>query len=304
MGTPEFAVASLDKLSVAGHSILAVVTSPDRPAGRGQTNSQSEVKKYAVAKQLPVLQPEILNDPEFIKELKSLGADLAVVVAFRKLPESVWSIFPRGTINLHASLLPDYRGPAPIPWVIINGETETGLTTFFINRNIDTGNILLQEKVAIPSTWDAGMLHDEMMIRGAGLVLRTANGIESGLLKAIPQDHTGFIHHAPKIFPELCRINWSTQPASIHNHVRGLSPYPAAWTMLNGKKVKILKTEIDEFRMEGVLPGTIQSDGRSGIRVAASNGSILVLELQMEGKKRMAAKEFLAGFRDPLINFA
>src|SRR5882757_1615046 len=242
MGTPEFAVASLNALIEAGCDIVGVVTAPDKPAGRGQVVSESAVKQYAVVNGLRVLQPEKLKNEEFLNDLYALQADLQVVVAFRMLPEAVWNMPPKGTINLHASLLPQYRGAAPINWVLINGEKETGVTTFFLKHDIDTGNILFTEKITLTGHETAGELHDRLMDKGAGLLVKTVKGVESGRYNEHPQSalHDGVeLKHAPKIFKEDCLVDWLQPAESIYNKIRGLSPYPTAYTMLNDKILKV-----------------------------------------------------------------
>ncbi len=255
MGTPEFAVPSLNKLYEAGYDIAGVITAPDKPAGRGMKLSESAVKKYALEKNLKILQPAKLKDPGFIKELEALKADVQVVVAFRMLPEAVWNMPPLGTINLHGSLLPQYRGAAPINWAIINGEKETGVTTFKLKHEIDTGDILLQQKIKIEEDETAGSLHDKMMDVGADLLLQTINQLEQGTIKEVPQNSPFTIDHsppplAPKIFTEMCEINWNKNVKDIYNFIRGLSPYPAAFTYLNGKKLKIFSAgkEVERHR--------------------------------------------------------
>jgi methionyl-tRNA formyltransferase len=297
MGTPEFAVASLDKLVSAGCNIVGVVTAPDKPAGRGMQLQQSSVKKYAEEKGLQILQPEKLKDPGFIQALQSLKADLQIVVAFRMLPEVVWNMPPMGTVNVHGSLLPQYRGAAPINWAIINGEKYTGVTTFKLKHEIDTGDILLSTKINIGENETAGELHDEMKEAGATLLLKTIEGIAGGSLKETSQDvlSTGALHHAPKIFTETCRISWDMPVAAVHNLVRGLSPYPAAFSFLNNKKIKIFAAEkID--KLPAISPGEFETDQKTFLRFACEDGFISVLELQLEGKKRMGIQEFLRGF--------
>lgn len=303
MGTPDFAVASLDILVKNGFEIAGVVTMPDKPAGRGQQLQHSAVKQYAAAHNLKVLQPINLKDENFLKELKSLGADLQIVVAFRMLPEVVWNMPPLGTYNLHASLLPHYRGAAPINWAIINGELETGITTFKLQHEIDTGSILLQEKVSIGPDMTAGELHDLLMQEGAELLLRSVKEIQKGnvalkeqnvLLKSGQQ-----AKHAPKIFKDDCRVNWSGTGAVIHNFIRGLSPYPAAWTVLemNGKKIsfKIYRGVFEKSKHEHRV-GTVFCDDKTTLKVSCADGFYHITELQMEGKKRMLTGEFLRGF--------
>jgi methionyl-tRNA formyltransferase len=303
MGTPQFAVASLDKLYEAGYDIAAVVTAPDKPAGRGMQLTESAVKKYALEKNLKILQPEKLKDPVFIEELKSLKADVQVVVAFRMLPEIVWNMPPMGTINLHASLLPQYRGAAPINWAIINGEKQTGVTTFKLKHEIDTGNILLQEKIDISEKETAGSLHDKMMETGAELLLKTLDKLENGKLEEIAQHSTFFqhstlatLHHAPKIFTDTCEINWNKNTDEIYNLIRGLSPYPAAFTFLREKKLKIFSAE-KEINAELNEPGKIITDQKSFLKFSTNDGYISLKEIQLEGKKKMKIEDFLRGWR-------
>ncbi|MGN6803718.1 MAG: methionyl-tRNA formyltransferase [Ginsengibacter sp.] len=315
MGTPEFAVASLNKLYESGYNIVGVVTAPDKPAGRGMKLSESAVKKYAAEKGLKILQPVKLKDPAFLDELRSLKANVQVVVAFRMLPEVVWNMPPMGTINLHASLLPQYRGAAPINWAIINGEKETGVTTFKLQQEIDTGNILLQEKIPIAHDETAGSLHDKLMVTGADLLLKTIRELQNGTLKEIPQhspltiDHSPLtIHHspftiapsplhsAPKIFPADCEINWNQSSDTIYNFIRGLSPYPAAFTYLKGKKLKIFSAEKEPGNDKN-KPGAILTDYKSYLKFATSDGYIQLREIQLEGKKRMKIEDFLRGWR-------
>jgi methionyl-tRNA formyltransferase len=269
MGTPDFAVASLDALVKAGYHIVGVVTAPDKPAGRGMKMSESAVKKYAVQHQLPVLQPEKLKNPEFLENLKMLKADLQVVVAFRMLPEVVWNMPAMGTINVHGSLLPQYRGAAPINWAVINGERETGVTTFKLQHEIDTGNILLQDRMPIGEDETAGEVHDRMMMLGAQLLVRTIEGLEKGLLTETPQtqllqanDSSAIIKHAPKIFTETCLVDFSKTTAEVHNQIRGLSPFPGAITHLGGKMLKIYRSK-KENAMHSLQPGHFETDGKS-----------------------------------------
>ena len=301
MGTPQFAAHSLNKLYEAGYEIAAVVTAPDKPAGRGMQLTQSAVKRYAIEKNLKVLQPEKLKDPVFIGELKSLKADVQVVVAFRMLPEIVWNMPPMGTINLHGSLLPQYRGAAPINWAIINGEKETGVTTFKLKHEIDTGNILLQKKIDIDENETAGSLHDKMMDIGAELLLVTINKLSEGKPGEVVQPSAvtsnEVLQHAPKLFTETCEIKWDKNVNEIYNLIRGLSPYPAAFTFLNGKKLKIFKAE-KEFNNEVTIPGKIETDRKSFLNFFASDGFISLKEIQLEGKKKMLIEDFLRGWRD------
>lgn len=299
MGTPEFAVASLDALLNAGINIVAVVTAPDKPAGRGMQVQQSAVKKYAVEKRLTIFQPEKLKDPAFIHQLRELKADLQVVVAFRMLPEIVWNMPSLGTINLHGSLLPQYRGAAPINWAVINGERETGVTTFKLKHEIDTGNILLQDRFTIGPDETAGEVHDRMKLIGASLLVQTVHGLEQGILKEKTQDeliNTSEIRHAPKIFTETCKINWNNTATQVHNLIRGLSPYPGALTTLDGKVLKIYNSK-KESRIAAGTPGTMQTDGKTYLRFSCSDGYIYVLNMQLEGKKRMTVEDFLRGYR-------
>lgn len=302
MGTPEFAVASLDILVQHGYEIAAVITVPDKPAGRGQQLQQSAVKTYALEKGLKVLQPEKLKDEQFLQELRELRADLQIVVAFRMLPEVVWNMPPLGTYNLHGSLLPKYRGAAPINWAIINGETESGVTSFKLKHEIDTGNMLFQEKIAIGKTTTAGELHDQLMQLGAGVILKTVQAIESNHYELKPQDDSQSIH-APKLFKETAKINWNEPVAKIYNLIRGLSPYPAAYTEFTDKNgnaapVKIYRSEIEEAN-HLYEPGKVITDHKQAVKVACGHGFIRITELQMAGKKRMPVEEFLRGFKVP-----
>ena len=299
MGTPEFAVASLDELIKAGSNIVGVVTAPDKPLGRGQKVSESAVKQYAVANGLKVLQPEKLKNPEFLAELKALHADLQVVVAFRMLPEVVWAMPPRGTINLHASLLPQYRGAAPINWVLINGEKETGATTFFLKHEIDTGDVLFTEKVTLNGHETAGTLHDWLMNKGAGLLVKTVKAVESGRYHEHPQTAllTGEeLKHAPKIFKEDCLIDWTQSAQHIYNKIRGLSPIPTAYTELNGKVLKIYGSELQADE-PAIQPGAFLTDNKTYLKFAAKDGFISLTDIQLEGKKRMGIEDFLRGMR-------
>ncbi|MCA0381445.1 MAG: methionyl-tRNA formyltransferase [Bacteroidetes bacterium] len=297
MGTPAFAVASLDALLQAGFNVVAVVTAPDKPAGRGMKLTESAVKQYAVAHNLPVLQPEKLKSPEFIAALQALQADLQVVVAFRMLPEIVWNMPPMGTINVHGSLLPQYRGAAPINWAVINGEKTTGVTTFKLQHAIDTGNILLQASMPIDDNETAGEVHDRMKNLGAALLVKTVTGLVDGTIHEQPQPaDEGQLKHAPKIFTETCQIDWNHSAASIHNQIRGLSPFPGAFTQLHGKMLKIFESRYST-EAHHQSPGSIDSDGKTYIRYAAIDGWVNILTLQLEGKKRMAVADFLRGYR-------
>ena len=305
MGTPEFAVASLDALVKAGYYIVGVITAPDKPAGRGMQLQQSAVKKYAVEYNLTVLQPEKLKNPEFLEELKSLHADLQIVVAFRMLPEVVWNMPRLGSVNLHGSLLPQYRGAAPINWAVINGEKETGVTTFKLKHEIDTGDILLQESFPIGENDTAGEVHDTMKEIGAQLLVKTVKGLADGTLEERPQatdqprsDRPGLtdLKHAPKIFTETCKIDFSKSVAEVHNLIRGLSPFPCAFTSLNGKMFKIYRSE-KQISTVTSAPGIHETDGKIFLKFACANGYVLVKELQLEGKKKMLIEDFLRGYR-------
>ncbi len=297
MGTPEFAVASLDALLKAGAHIIAVVTAVDKPAGRGMKLSHSPVKKYAVAHNLPVLQPEKLRHPTFIQQLQDLKADLQIVVAFRMLPEIVWNMPPLGTLNLHGSLLPQYRGAAPINWAVINGEKETGVTTFRLQQAIDTGEILLRAAMPITEEDNASSVHDRMMELGAKTLVETVEKLASGTITSLPQEDTGDLKKAPKIFTEDCRINWNNTVENIHNRIRGLSLYPGAFTTLNDKVLKIYKAE-KELAKPHTYTGQYTTDNKTYIKFAAQNGFISLKEIQPEGKKthergRLSARAFV-----------
>lgn len=299
MGTPQFAVTSLDALIKAGCDVVAVVTAPDKPAGRGQKLTGSAVKQYAVDNCIKVLQPEKLKAPAFLEELRALGADLQVVVAFRMLPEEVWSMPAKGTINLHASLLPQYRGAAPINWALINGEKESGVTTFFLKQEIDTGDILFTEKVTLSGSETAGELHDRLMYKGAGLLVKTVKGIESGRYNEHPQSQLmGGVElkHAPKIFKEDCLIDWGQPVETIYNKIRGLSPSPSAFTMLNGKSLKVFRAGY-EITCPEIEPGLYLTDHKTYLKFAAKDGFVSVSEVQLEGKKLMGIEEFLRGIK-------
>ncbi len=305
MGTPEFAVSSLKKLVNSGYNVVGVITAPDRPAGRGKQLAESAVKKYAVANDLKVLQPEKLKNPEFLEELRSLKADLQVVVAFRMLPEVVWDMPRLGTFNLHASLLPQYRGAAPLNWAVINGEKKTGVTTFLLDHQIDTGKILFKKETEIGENETVGDVHDRLMAIGASLVVETVDALASGDYEAISQSEFGTeaeIKHAPKIFKEDCKINWKNDAERIRNLIRGLSPYPAAWSTLvhieSGEEtgVKIFYAERTKVA-KTAEPGAIESDGKTMLNVACDDGWLNITELQMAGKKRMKTADFLRGFQ-------
>jgi methionyl-tRNA formyltransferase len=301
MGTPDFAVASLVALVQNGFNVVGVITAPDKPAGRGRQIQQSAVKRYAVDKGLNVLQPEKLKNFEFLKELEDLKADLQIIVAFRMLPEVVWNMPKYGTFNLHASLLPQYRGAAPINWAIINGENETGVTTFFLTHEIDTGNIIFQERVPIRENETAGELHDHLMAIGSELVLRTVKAIQTGDYAEIPQNDIKDENQksAPKIFKEDCRINWDCDIETIYNKIRGLSPYPAAFTEIQKGDVSPIALKVffgeKEFAQD-TKPGYIESDGKTFLKVSGRNGYIKITDLQMAGKSRMRTADFLRGF--------
>jgi methionyl-tRNA formyltransferase len=336
MGTPDFAVESLRILVENKYNVVAVITAPDKPVGRGQKLGMSPVKEYLLenAPNIPILQPEKLKNPEFLEELRSYQADLQIVVAFRMLPEVVWMMPKLGTFNLHGSLLPQYRGAAPINWAIINGETETGVTTFFLKQEIDTGSIIFQEKEPISLTDNVGDVYNRLMHKGAGLVLKTVKAIESGVYPQEPQDESGEIHHAPKIFKETCQIDWNQPVKKVHDFIRGLSPYPVAWTMLNDKTCRIYEARMveaesltqpspEERALIGSSPlsvssqttvvtsessvqtqttavtavGTYTTDGKKYLHFKCADGVLAIENLQLEGKKRMGIEEFLRGYR-------
>lgn len=294
MGTPEFAVPSLEILVENKFNVVAVITAPDKPQGRGQKLTPSPVKECALRHNLPVLQPTNLKSPEFLKELQSYQANLQVVVAFRMLPEVVWAMPKFGTFNLHASLLPHYRGAAPINWAIMNGETETGVTTFFLKHEIDTGSIIFQEREPIHETDDAGSIYNRLMKKGAQLVLKTVQAIQARDYPSLPQSSATDIKHAPKIFKETCEINWNQPAKNIIDFVRGLSPYPGAWTVLNGKPYKIFRCTRSTFTPK-ISAETGQWIIDNGLNVKAADDWVSILEFQPEGKKRMLVTEFLRG---------
>jgi methionyl-tRNA formyltransferase len=296
MGTPEFAVASLEAILDAGYHVAGVVTAPDKPAGRGMQLTESAVKRFALQRGLPVLQPEKLKDPTFLAALAALRADLQIVVAFRMLPEVVWKMPPMGTVNLHGSLLPQYRGAAPINWAVINGEKETGVTTFQLQQDIDTGNILLQDRFPIGETDTAGDVHDRMKIIGARLLVRTIDGLAAGKLTGMPQENFSGLKPAPKITTETGRIDWTRPVAEVYNLIRGLSPTPTAYTTLDGKLVKVFRSE-KELKPPATATGNYETDGKTYLRWAAADGYIRVTELQIEGKKRMGITDFLRGYK-------
>ncbi|MEO8582224.1 MAG: methionyl-tRNA formyltransferase [Flavitalea sp.] len=301
MGTPEFAVASLDALIKNGFNVVGVITAPDKPAGRGMKTTTSAVKNYALEHQLHLLQPPKLKEPEFIEQLKALRADVQVVVAFRMLPEVVWNMPALGTVNVHASLLPDYRGAAPINWAIINGETKTGVTTFKLAQEIDTGNILLQQEVPIDENETASELHDALKEAGALILIKTLKGLIDGSILEQPQNEMATNEnkrpkHAPKIFTETCKIDWNKTAAEIYNLIRGLSPYPAAFTQLQGKLFKIYNADKtnEPVRRE---PGSFETDNKTFLRFVCADGYLYARQIQAEGKKRMNIEDFLKGFR-------
>ena len=301
MGTPDFAVASLDALVKVGCHIIAVITAPDKPAGRGMKLTESAVKRYAVENSLPLLQPEKLKNPEFLDELRSLQADLQIVVAFRMLPEVVWNMPPLGTVNLHGSLLPQYRGAAPIHWAVINGEKETGVTTFTLKHEIDTGDILLQKNFPISENETTGEVHDRMKEIGAALLVETVKGLTAGNLQKLDQSSvisslSPVLHHAPKIFTETCQINWTESVDKIHNLIRGLSPFPGALTVLDEKILKVYRSK-KEITSHDYPPGEVLSDGKTFLKFSCTDGFIHILDLQLEGKKRMLTEDFLRGYR-------
>lgn len=303
MGTPEFAVASLEAIIEAGYPVKAVITSPDKPSGRGLQMHPSPVKICAVRHGIPVLQPLKLKDPAFLDELRNFKADLQVIVAFRMLPVEVWSMPPLGTFNLHASLLPQYRGAAPINWAIINGESKTGITTFFLNHEIDKGSIIYTRETPIDENENAGDIHDRLMVMGAGLVVDTIRDIAAGKIKPVEQDHIvlpGPVKPAPKIFKDDCRIRWNKDVKQIHDFIRGLSPYPAAWTEMQSGQGETIAVKIFSARPEPAEslpePGTIESDGKRFLKVATANGFINILQLQQQARKQMNTEDFLRGF--------
>lgn len=296
MGTPSFAVASLKALLDAKMNVVGVVTAPDKPAGRGMQLQQSAVKQFALEHQLPIAQPEKLKSPEFFAQIQAWQPDIQIVVAFRMLPELIWSFPPMGTLNVHGSLLPKYRGAAPINWAIINGEKETGVTTFRLQHAIDTGDILLQERIPISPDMTAGELHDTMMEVGAQTLVKTLHGLITGIIQSKPQEETLAILHAPKIFTKDCQIDWQQPVAQIHNLIRGLAPFPGALTKVDGKIVKLFITSIvNENPKEPI--GSFVTDGKTYARFACSNGYIQLKDIQWEGKKRMPIADFLRGYK-------
>ncbi len=307
MGTPDFAVPSLAALLENKYQVVGVVTAPDKPAGRGQQIQQSAVKKYALENQLNILQPEKLKSPDFINELQNLNANLFIVVAFRMLPELIWQMPAFGTFNLHASLLPQYRGAAPINWAVINGENETGVTTFFLQHEIDTGNIIFQEKIKIEATDNAGNVHDKLMHIGSSLVLKTVKAIEEDAVIQQTQSsiESGILRHAPKIYKETCLIDWNKSVTEIHNLIRGLSPFPTAFTYIDGKVLKIFEarqfnneiTETIDVESKNDLQISIITNNKTYLAIKCSDGFLELLTIQLEGKKRMSIEEFLRGYK-------
>jgi len=304
MGTPDFAVASLKALVEGGYQIVGVITAPDKPAGRGRQLQQSAVKQYAVEQNLYVMQPEKLKNPEFISELEALKADLQVIVAFRMLPELVWRMPRLGTFNLHGSLLPQYRGAAPLNWAVINGDKQTGVTTFLLSHEIDTGAILFHEKIDIGYDDNVGDIHDRLMDIGAELVVKTVEALAAGDYTATEQNEVQLenLKPAPKIFKEDCKIDWTKPAVEVRNLIRGLSPYPAAWTELADGKGKALSLKIFRAEIEPVgnlVPGMLETDGKSCLKIAAADGWLVIADLQVSGKKRMKTEDFLRGVHDP-----
>ena len=300
MGTPAFAVASLSALLAAKMNVVGVVTAPDKPGGRGMQLQQSAVKQFAIENNIPVLQPEKLKSPEFFEALKNLNPDLQVVVAFRMLPEIIWSFPPMGTLNVHGSLLPQYRGAAPINWAILNGEKQTGVTTFQLQHAIDTGNILLQAPIDISENMTAGELHDTMKEVGAALLVKTIEGLNNNSIQAKAQLEISIeLKHAPKIFTKDCEINWENPATSIHNLIRGLAPFPGAITKIDEKMVKLFTTHIIDTPA-AEKPGTFLTDGKTFAKIACKGGYIRIDDIQWEGKKRMPISDFLRGYRKPI----
>ena len=304
MGTPDFAVESLRCLVEGGYNVVGVITMPDKPAGRGHKIQFSPVKQFALDHNLPLLQPEKLKDESFVQALREWKADLQIVVAFRMLPEVVWNMPRLGTFNLHASLLPQYRGAAPINWAVINGDTETGITTFFLKHEIDTGEVIQQVRVPIADTDNVEVVHDKLMMLGGRLIVETVDAILAGTVKPIPQEEmavVGELRPAPKIFKETCRSDWNQPVKRIYDFIRGLSPYPAAWTELinpsgDSVVVKIFESE-KRIETHQLLPGTIVTDGKKSLKVAVTDGFIGILALQLPGKKRLRTEELLRGYK-------
>lgn len=296
LGTPDFAVASLEALLAAKKNIVAVVTAPDKPSGRGQQIQASPVKLCAIKHHLPILQPTNLKDPAFLEELKSYSADLQIVVAFRMLPEAVWNMPPLGTFNLHGSLLPNYRGAAPIHWAVINGEKETGVSTFFLKHEIDTGDLLFQEKEPIHESDTTGDLYERLMRKGATLVVKTVDAIENNSISPIPQIDNGNLKNAPKLTKEMGKIDWTLNGEKIYNLIRGLNPFPGAYTLFDGKTCKIHQAKFVSIPNHQNPAGSIECDGKNFLNFWVPDGKIEILEWQMEGKKKMKIVEFLRGY--------
>ncbi|CAN5842481.1 methionyl-tRNA formyltransferase [soil metagenome] len=298
MGTPDFAVPTLQALVEQGYAVVAVVTAPDKPSGRGLKLTPSPVKEYALSQQIPVLQPTNLKSEAFGEELRSYGADLQVIVAFRMLPEVVWRMPRLGSLNVHASLLPQYRGAAPINWALIHGEKETGVTTFFLQHQIDTGDLLLQKRVPVKEEDDFGTMFEKLKYAGAELALETVAAIAAGTVKPVPQTipEEG-LRHAPKIFKETCQIDWNQPAVTLRNFIRGLSPLPAAWTTLQDKVLKIYQADVLPAEETGGQPGEVLTDGKTYLRFRTGEGLLSVTDLQLEGKKRMPVGDFLRGFK-------
>ncbi len=296
MGTPEFACTGLEILIQNNYNIVGVITAPDRKSGRGQKITPSPVKEVALKHDLHIMQPTNLKAPEFIEELKALNANLQIVVAFRMLPEMVWNMPEIGTFNLHASLLPQYRGAAPINWAVINGETKTGVSTFFLKHEIDTGDILFQQEEEIKTEDNVGSLYERLMHIGADLILKTVVSIEKDNYTPFPQQYTEELNSAPKIFKDTCKIDWNKSAVEIHNLVRGLSPYPVAWTDLNDKTCKIFKSVLTDIPSKGEV-GSFESDGKTFLHFNTADKQLKIEELQLQGKKRMLVADFLRGFQ-------
>ena len=304
MGTPDFAVMPLQRLVEEGYNIVGVVTTPDKPAGRGLKVQESAVKRYAASVGLPILQPEKLKAPDFVEAFRALNPDLAIVIAFRMLPEIIWAMPRLGTFNLHASLLPQYRGAAPINWAVINGDTETGITTFFLQHEIDTGKVIQQVRVPIADTDNVEVVHDKLMVLGGKLVLETVDAILNDTVKPIAQEDmavVGELRPAPKIFKETCRIDWNSPVKKVYDFIRGLSPYPAAWSELVSPEGEAVVMKIFEsekiYEAHQLAVGTVVTDGKKYIKVAVPDGFVSVLSLQLPGKKRLKTDELLRGFR-------
>jgi methionyl-tRNA formyltransferase len=296
MGTPDFAVPTLQALVEHHYNVVAVVTAPDKPAGRGQKIQQSPVKEYAVSQGIPVLQPTNLKSEAFLEELRSYQANLQIIVAFRMLPEVVWAMPELGSFNIHGSLLPQCRGAAPINWAIINGEKETGVTSFFLKHEIDTGDLIFQDRLPILEEDDFGSMYEKLKYKGAELAVLTVQAIERGEVQPQPQQTSSETKHAPKVFKETCEINWNLPARQVRDFIRGLSPYPAAWTRFDGKTFKIFKTEVLENTAYTLAPGQIKTDNKTYLHVQTAEGVLSILDLQMEGKKRMPVQDLLRGY--------